>query len=186
MQTTNREQIKEFIKESVEWLQKEQMGCCRYKLDDHLAIFVGWSAGYGEEKRDDVIQAKDYPDYGINVGVKVWTSDDMWTDYDYLNFPYREDGEVYDMGMSIALNDNYEEIVQTLIEWYGEVCSFTLADDGKILRETMWVCEHCLMAIESREGNQAVLRHWVDDEDAEESKCDWCDENGFGTLYELV
>lgn len=55
-----------------------------------------------------------------------------------------------------------------------------------MVRETMWVCEHCLMAIESREGNQAVLRHWVDEDDVEESKCDWCEENGFDTLYELV
>ena len=53
-------------------------------------------------------------------------------------------------------------------------------------RETMWVCERCLMAIESREGNQATMRHWVDEEDAEESKCDWCEEVGFDTLYELV
>jgi hypothetical protein len=42
------------------------------------------------------------------------------------------------------------------------------------------------MAIESREGNQAVLRHWVDEEDTEKSKCDWCEENGFDTLYELI
>lgn len=53
-------------------------------------------------------------------------------------------------------------------------------------RETMWVCEHCLMAIESREGNQATLRHCVDEEDEVESKCDWCEETGFDTLYELV
>lgn len=55
-----------------------------------------------------------------------------------------------------------------------------------MVRETMWVCEHCLMAIESREGNQATMRHWVDEEDAEESKCDWCEQDGFDTLYELV
>ena len=58
-------------------------------------------------------------------------------------------------------------------------------------RETMWVCDHCLAAIESREGNQATLRHNIDlecdEEDFEEmSKCDWCEENGFDTLYELI
>ena len=53
-------------------------------------------------------------------------------------------------------------------------------------RETMWVCEHCLWAIESREGNLATLRHGVDEQDAVESKCDWCKECGFDTLYELV
>jgi hypothetical protein len=42
------------------------------------------------------------------------------------------------------------------------------------------------MAIESREGNQAVLRHWVDEEDTEESKCDWCEQYGFYELYELI
>lgn len=53
-------------------------------------------------------------------------------------------------------------------------------------REKLWVCEHCLMAIWSRQGNQATLTHSVDEEDENESKCDWCEEHGFDTLYELV
>lgn len=58
-------------------------------------------------------------------------------------------------------------------------------------RKTMWVCEHCLMAIESREGRQAILEHDIelefDEEDFDEaSKCDWCEQDGFDTLYELV
>ena len=54
------------------------------------------------------------------------------------------------------------------------------------MRENLWVCEHCLAAIESREGNQVTLRHGVDENDDEESKCDWCEDTGFDTLYELV
>lgn len=53
-------------------------------------------------------------------------------------------------------------------------------------RENLWVCERCLMAMESHEGNQATLRHYVDEEDENESKCEWCEENGFDVLYELV
>ena len=53
-------------------------------------------------------------------------------------------------------------------------------------RDKLWVCEHCLCAIESREGTQAVMKHYVDEEDEIESKCDWCEEFGFDTLYELV
>ena len=49
--------------------------------------------------------------------------------------------------------------------------------------ENLWVCEHCLAAIESREGNQATLKHYVDED---ESKCDWCEESGFYELYELI
>ena len=50
----------------------------------------------------------------------------------------------------------------------------------------LFVCSHCLMAIERREGNQAILKHYVDEDDDVESKCDWCEEVGFDTLYELV
>lgn len=128
-------EIAKFVKESVKWLQKEQQGCCRYKLDDHLAIFVGWSAGYGEEKRDDVIQAKDNLDYGINVGIKVWTSDYMQTDFDWLNFPYYDDGEVLDMSLGIALNENYKHIADSLLKWYEEVENIVLADNGRILED---------------------------------------------------
>ena len=158
MKTINKEQIKKFIKDSVEWLIENQMGCCRYKLDDHLAIFVGWSAGYGEEKRYDVIQTKDNPDYAINAGIKVWTSDDMWTDYDWLNFPYYKDGEVLDMDCNISPQEDWERVTKYLLKMYYEVCHLKIADDGLILRDKLWVCEHCLMAIESREGNQATLQ----------------------------
>ena len=137
--------IAKFIKESVEWLIAEQQGCCRYKLDDHLAIYVGWSAGYGNEKRDDVIQAKDDPDYGINVGIKVWTSDYMQTDFDWLNFPYYENGDVLDMSMVIACKDDiadglsesvdYEPLADTLIRWYDEVKDLNMNDNGMIIKE---------------------------------------------------
>lgn len=131
-----RNKIANFVKKSVEWLQKEQQGCCTYRLDDHLAICVGWSAGYGEEARDDVIQAKDSYDWGINVGIKVWTSDAaMLTDYDWINFPYYDDGEVLDMGMSVAPNDNYELIADDLFKWYDEVKDIVLADNGRILED---------------------------------------------------
>ena len=58
-------------------------------------------------------------------------------------------------------------------------------------RKNLWVCPHCLAAIESHEGRQAILRHDIelefDEEDFDEvCKCDWCEEDGFSTLYELV
>ena len=137
--------IAKFVKESVEWLITEQQGCCRYKLDDHLAVFVGWSAGYGKEARSDVIQAKDDPDYGINVGIKVWTSDDMWTDFDWLNFPYYESGDVLDMSLTVAFRDDiadgllksvdYEPLADALLRWYDEVKDLKITDNGLIIEE---------------------------------------------------
>lgn len=49
--------------------------------------------------------------------------------------------------------------------------------------ENLWVCDRCLMAIESREGNQATLRHYIDED--EETLCDWCEEPS-DVLYELI
>lgn len=52
---------------------------------------------------------------------------------------------------------------------------------------TLKVCEHCLMAIESREGHQPILNildaDFVD-EDAD-FKCDWCGETEVDRLYEI-
>ena len=53
-------------------------------------------------------------------------------------------------------------------------------------KNKLWVCEHCLCAIESREGRQAIMPHYIDEKDNEESKCDWCEEVGFDLLYELI
>ena len=129
-------EIKKFLKKSVKWLKKNQEGCCHYILDDHLAILVGWSAGYGDEKRKDVIQAKDDLDYGINAGLKVWTSDSaMLTDYDWVNFPFEEDGEVWDSGVSIAPREKYKRIAKWLLEQYEEIQDLELNDSGMILRE---------------------------------------------------
>ena len=130
----NKKEIAQFIKESVMWLMSEQQGCCHYKLDDHLAVCVGWSAGYGDEKRDDVIQCIDDLDSGINAGIKVWTSDAaMLTDYDWINFPYYQSCDVIDTGITIARYDNYENIAKYLLNVYDEVKNLELADDGLIL-----------------------------------------------------
>lgn len=125
--------IAKFIKESVEWLVKEQMGCCWHKLDEHLAVFVGWSSGYGNEQRDDVIQAKDHLDWGIDAGIKVWTSDSLRTDYEYINFPYYEDGDVLDMDCAISPQEDWDRVAEYMLKMYDEVKYLRLADDGKIL-----------------------------------------------------
>ena len=49
--------------------------------------------------------------------------------------------------------------------------------------ETLWVCSHCLMAIECKEGKQASFEHHIDEDD--DHVCDWCGESA-DTLYELV
>lgn len=132
MRNFNNKEIATWIENSVKQLIASQQGCGTFKLDDHLAICTGWSAGYGEEKRDDVIQAKDDLDYAICVGLKVWTSDDLRTDFDYINFAYYEDGECADDSVSISPNEDYEKLTKWLLDCYGNLEAFVIRDDGLI------------------------------------------------------
>ena len=51
--------VAKWLKDSTDWLIDHQEGCCTLKLDDRLAICVGWSNGFGDEPREDIIQAID-------------------------------------------------------------------------------------------------------------------------------
>lgn len=53
-------------------------------------------------------------------------------------------------------------------------------------KEYLYVCERCLMAIESREGNLARKIYRTDEEDELDCTCDWCEESGFSELYQLI
>ena len=71
----------------------------------------------------------------------------MWTDFDWLNFPYYENGDVLDMGLTIAYSDDitdglsesvdYEPLADALLRWYDEVKDLKMNDDGKILKEAI-------------------------------------------------
>lgn len=126
-------EIAQFLQESVDYLVENQCGNCRYKLDDHLAIFVGWSAGYGDEKRYDVIQGTTNLDWGIDAGIKVWTSDDVWCDYECVNFPYYENGDVLDMAFAVSPQEDWERAAKYLLEMYEEVRNLDIDDNGLIL-----------------------------------------------------
>ena len=124
--------VAKWLKESTDWLIDNQQGCCTLKLDDRLAICVGWSAGYGDEPRKDVIQAKGNPDYAINAGIKVWTSDDMRTDLDYINFPYKENGDVYADAISLSKDEDFDWLANALVTDYEALEWLEIDKDGLV------------------------------------------------------
>lgn len=132
MRKFDNKEIAKWIEKSVKELIASQQGCCTLKLDDHLAICVGWSAGYGDEERDDVIQAKNDRDYAINAGIKVWTSDDMRTDFDFINFPFCKGGDVYDDTYTIAKNEDFNWLANALITDYEVLEGLEIDKDGLI------------------------------------------------------
>lgn len=138
------------IKDAVDWLVGEQEGCVTLKLDDKLAVCVGWSGGYGNEKRDDVIQSTEDPDYAINAGIKVWTSDDMRTDYDWINYPYYKNGDIEDTGLSLEADEDYTKAAEWLLGEYDRMKNYEISDDGEIVEETEETIE------ESKKVNESV------------------------------
>lgn len=126
-------QLSQWLKDSVNWLIDHQEGCSTYKLDDHLAVCVGWSGGYGDEPREDVIQGIDDLDFAIVAAIKVWTSDSMRTDLDYINAPYYENGDVIDTAVSISKNEDYDKLAEYFLEEYERLKDLEIRDDGLII-----------------------------------------------------
>lgn len=126
-------QLSKWIKESVNWLIDHQEGCCTYKLDDHLAVCVGWSGGYSSEPDESIIQAIDDLTYAVNIAIKVWTSDDMRTDLDYINAPYYKNGDVVDIEVSISEGENYDKLAEYFLKEYEGLKDLEIRDDGLIV-----------------------------------------------------
>ena len=176
----NKNTLAKEIKSAVEWLIRENCGCSTIKLDEKLAVCVGWSEGYDVNDKD-AIHSRENPTWCINVGIKVWTSDSLRTDYEFINAPYYENGEVWDTDCTVSPYENYEMLADYLLTEYKTLSQFEIEDDGKIIgHKNLWVCEKCLYAIESREGDMATCSHKEN-----YLPCDWCGEE-YDTLYELI
>ena len=111
--------LAKFIEEAVEGLKDGEGTNYRYKFDDRFALFVGWLEGYDEDD-DAVIHDEKYPEFAIVAGIKVWTSDDMWTDFEWLNFPYYENGDVIDDMQSISPEEDYHRLAQDFLDDYND------------------------------------------------------------------
>ncbi len=86
----------------------------------------------------------------------------------------------YDEETIAAMKAEYPDIEEHDISYVCGACQ------NEEENQTLKVCERCLMAIESREGNQPTLKFYPDEENEEESKCMWCEETGFDVLFEII
>lgn len=125
--------LAKWIEESVEWLKSEDSGCCTYKLDDRLAVCVGWSNGFDPED-PTIIYSEKEPSWGIVIGIKVWTSDDLQTDFDWINSPYYEDGDcdVIDTDQSIHPNENYEYLAKYYLVEFNKMNNLVIERNGSV------------------------------------------------------
>lgn len=118
------------IRHAVDWLVEEGCGCSTIKLDDRLAVCVGWSDGFDPDD-STVIHGKPAT-YAVVAAIKVWTTDDMRTDIDWIDAPYYKDGSVYDDEVSIGYEDNFEFIAESFLKDYEELKDFDIDKNGLI------------------------------------------------------
>ena len=167
-----KEEIQKFLKDSVEWLENQEEGCTTLKLDDRLAVCVGWLPGYGNETRDDVIQASDNPDWGINAGIKVWTIDDMRTDYEFINSPYYDNGEVVETDTSLDPSDkdnDFDGVADYLLKTYEGLYDLNIEEDGRVIEDAS--------KDESLEEKKEVV------EEKKEESCESCNKKSIKENY---
>lgn len=130
-------EVKQFIKNSVKWLKKVDSGCCVLRLDNRLAVCVGWQGGYSEDDAE-LIHSESAPEYCIVAGLKVWTSDYLQADYDFLAYPYHKSGEVVDVetGVNRRFNNDYlTHLSKWLLSEYYDLTKYEIDKSGKIIAE---------------------------------------------------
>ena len=112
--------------------------CSTLTLDDKLCVAFGWSGGFGEEDRDDVFQDEEEKDYALCAGIKVYTSDDLGTDFDYFNFPHYKDGTVLDIECTITkeeVQDDFKNLSSYFFDEYEKIKDLPINSDGLILSD---------------------------------------------------
>ena len=63
-----KQELAKKIKEAVEYFEQDERGCYTLKLDDKLAICVGWLDGY-DVTDTSVIHSKTEPTWCVNAGI---------------------------------------------------------------------------------------------------------------------
>ena len=114
----NIKKVANFLKEACDYFKNQGEGCYHFNLNEDLALYVGWSAGY-DMADDDIIKAESDQEvrnrydgttwiqgYAVNAAVKVRNDYDC-ADFDFLDFPWNKvSGECWDNAVSMRPNMN--------------------------------------------------------------------------------
>lgn len=70
-----------------------------------FAIVGGWSEGFSEEYSDVLYISKSCPNYAMCIKIGVNDGPWLYTDYDLLNMPVDDSGEVEDTNIALERDD---------------------------------------------------------------------------------
>lgn len=123
-----------WLKEAVQDLIDDPYIDGLYTLADsntNLCYCVFWEGGWGEDERDDIIQDKTNPDYGIVTAIKVKGSN--YEGIEYWPYPYDDfTGDIFESGGGVAPDDDYEALAADLIDSYNNLKEYRFLDNGEL------------------------------------------------------
>ena len=110
----NISKVADFLKEACDHFKNQGEGCYNLPLSEDLVLAVGWSDGY-DMADNDIIKSEEGQKqngdwtcgYAVNAAVKVRNDADC-SDFDFLNYPSNKDGECWDNGITMGLNETSE------------------------------------------------------------------------------
>lgn len=86
--------------------------------DEPFSIIAGWMDGFSEDYSDFVCISKADPCYALCIKVAVNNGPYAYTDFEIMDMPVGENGEVDDTCIVLEYNDNAEALAQFFLgEW---------------------------------------------------------------------
>jgi hypothetical protein len=83
-----------------------------------FSIVGGWQGGFDPEDTDCLLPSKSSPTYAMCVKIVVNEGPYAYTDFEIMNMPYDEEGNVDDTEVALEWDDNPEEAARWLLcEW---------------------------------------------------------------------
>lgn len=125
-------ELAKWLEEEVEFLKENQdyVGGW-YDLGGGLAATVLWEEGWGDEIRDDAIQATNNPDWGLCAGILVYNKDDT-PDGWYMPWDSKT-GDIICETTGIKPNEDYERLAKWLLDDFNRVKDAEIKQDGETI-----------------------------------------------------
>ena len=80
-----------------------------------FSIIGGWLSGFSADYADLLCMSKSNPEYAMCVKIAVNEGPYAYTDFEIMNMPVNEEGEVDDTCISLEYDDDAESLAQFLI-----------------------------------------------------------------------
>lgn len=125
-------ELAKWLEEEVEFLKNNQdyVGGW-YDLGNGLGAVVLWEEGWGDEIRDDAIQATDNPDWALCAGIMLINRDDT---PDGWFMPWdSKTGDIICETTGITPNEDFEKLAGWLLDDFNVVKDLEIKSNGEVI-----------------------------------------------------